>query len=69
VVGHQSESVVDVNPAKEGFECTRETGDIPLHGVHPEAGAGRYFGNLVQSLHALFKRSQALLVLCRIRQL
>jgi hypothetical protein len=63
VVGDESESVVDMDPAKEGLECTSEPGDTPFHGVHPEAGASRLFGDLVETLHAVLEHSQAFLML------
>lgn len=51
VVGDQPESVVDLNPAKEGLKCTGEPVDTPFHGIHPLAGASGLFGDLVQFLH------------------
>jgi hypothetical protein len=66
VLGDESESVVDMDAAKKGLECTNHPVDTPFHGIHPEAGPSRLFSDLVNSFHALFKRGQLLLLLCQI---
>jgi hypothetical protein len=63
VVRHESESVVDLDAAKEGFECIGEPIDTPFDGVHPHAGASCLQGDLVQRLDLLFKHSKSLAVL------
>ena len=69
MVRHQLKSVVDMDPAKEGVKCTRETDDTRFDGVHSAAGANRIFGDHVQCLHALFKRGDSGFLICHIRKL
>ena len=60
MVGDQPESVVDLDPAKEGLECAME----PAHVTFQPACAATYlFSDFVESLHALLKPRQALLML------